>query len=97
MSFSSYDLNEFVYAESGGSPIPSVAVDYGFFNCKNAQEKADLKEVYRKFFDSGGHPFELHEAAIAGKTLEHVSKFVQLEDKAKYRRLMKNPYPLEEY
>lgn len=74
-------------------PVPAVIVDYGFMNCKQPQDREDLKAIYKMFFESGkGDPIALHNAAVAGKIFEYVGGVVKL--KNKFRRLMKNIYPL---
>ena len=96
-----WDLKQFVVADEPDSvPVPSVRVNYGFFNCRNKEEEVQLKDVYKKFFDeeSNGDPLKLHEACIQGKVYDYVR--TTLKWKEKYRRtlfprLMKNPYPLE--
>lgn len=89
-------LKQIVMAQDNAM-IPSVAVDYGFINCKGDNEKLALKECYKRYFqDLDGDPLKLHEAAIAGKTLECVEGVVKLnkKDHKIMRRLMKNLYPL---
>ncbi|KAF8641256.1 hypothetical protein AX16_010104 [Volvariella volvacea WC 439] len=78
--------------------IPSVSVDYGFYNCKNPEEGRQLTEVYKKYFarPTGVDPLALHQAAIEGKLFEHVGQFVKLKPQKLLKRLMKNPYPLPE-
>lgn len=71
-------------------------MDYGFSNCKTEEENVELKDVYRTFFDlRDADPIKLHEAAIEGRLFEYVGGLVKL--KKKFRRLMKNPYPLPEF
>jgi hypothetical protein len=87
-----WDLKQYVLAEEIRL-IPPVAVDYGFINCKSEEERNELKEVYKAFFDlRHADPIGLHEAAIGGRLFEYVGGFVKLPKKCK--RLMKNPYPL---
>jgi len=102
MNKSVWDLKQFVVADMPDSdPVPSVSVDYGFFNCRNEEEAAQLKEVYKKFFEEGsnGDPLKLHEACLQGKIYDYVRTTVKLKGKDKiplFRRLMKNFYPLPE-
>ncbi|KAF8558341.1 hypothetical protein OG21DRAFT_1234824 [Imleria badia] len=77
------------------SMIPAVVVDYGFMNCRNDSERRQLKRVYKAFFDNhNGDPLALHEAAIKGDIHGYLSTVVQGLKDPKFRRLMKNPYPL---
>ncbi|KAF8133966.1 hypothetical protein EV363DRAFT_1325125 [Boletus edulis] len=73
----------------------SVMVDYGFMNCKNDSERRQLKRVYKAFFDIPGvDPLALHEAAIKGNIHGYLSTVVKGLKDPKFKRLMKNPYPL---
>jgi len=72
----------------------SVMVDYGFVNCKNDSEKRQLKRVYKAFFDNDGDPLVLHEVAIKGNLYGYLSTVVKGLKDPKFKRLMKNPYPL---
>ena len=97
MNKSVWDLKQFVLAETPVSnPIPSVTADYGFFNCRNKEEVSQLKEAYKKFFDSNGDPLKLHEACLQGRIYDHVTKTLKLkkDDQGPLFRLMKNMYPL---
>ena len=99
MNKSVWDLKQFVLAETSDSnPIPSVTADYGFFNCQNEAEVAQLKEAYKKFFeDSSGDPLKLHEACLQGKIYDYVvKKTLKLKgyDQGPLFQLMKNFYPL---
>jgi len=100
-NISVWDLKQYIVAEDAEDVelIRSVSVDYGFINCKNEEENQELKEVYKQFFSQyRADPMELHEACIAGRLFEYVGGFVELnkknKNKKKFRRLMKNPYPL---
>ena len=100
MNKSVWNLKQFVVADEPDSvPVPSVKVDYGFFNCRNKEEEVQLKEIYKTFFDDESHdgdPLKLHEACIQGKTYDYVRKTLKLRKDRRplFRRLMKNPYPL---
>ena len=100
MNKSVWDLKQFVVADEPDSvPVPSVRVDYGFFNCRNEDEELQLKEVYKKFFeeDSNGDPLKLHEACLQGKIYDYVRTTLKWKGKDQrplFRRLMKNIYPL---
>ena len=94
-----WNLKQFVFADDPDSvPVPSVKVDYGFFNCRNEEEVVQLKEVYKKFFEySDGDPLKLHEACLQGKIYDYVRTTLKLKGKDQgplFRRLMKNIYPL---
>ncbi|KZP34030.1 hypothetical protein FIBSPDRAFT_810538 [Athelia psychrophila] len=74
--------------------IPAVAIiAYGFANCLDQpREQEDLKEVYRRFFESEkGDPIALHDAAMAGRTFDYVGGVIKL--KKKFRRLMTLNHP----
>jgi len=87
-----WDLKQYVVVDAA-ELIPSVAVDYGFVNCKTEEEIDGLKKVYKTFFGlPDADPIELHEAAIKGRLFEYVGALVKL--KKRFYRLMKNPYPL---
>ncbi|KAF9555355.1 hypothetical protein CPC08DRAFT_712103 [Agrocybe pediades] len=74
----------------------SVFVDYGFMNCRNADELHHLIEVYRAYFERDDvNPTALHEACIRGKLAEHVNQFVKTNRGKRYKKLMKNLYPLD--
>ncbi|KDQ16157.1 hypothetical protein BOTBODRAFT_269578 [Botryobasidium botryosum FD-172 SS1] len=79
--------------------IPSVAVDYGFFNCKDTSEAQLLRDVYKQFFRRpGANPIKLHEAAIRGQLFEYVGGLLKMKNKERrtLQRLMVNPYPLKD-
>jgi hypothetical protein len=50
-----------------------------------------LMEIYRRVLASAG-PLELHEACISGRLYEFANRHYQM--KEKWRRLMRNLYPL---
>ncbi|KAF8133967.1 hypothetical protein EV363DRAFT_1448604 [Boletus edulis] len=81
-------------ATEASSMERSVTVDYGFMNCRNDTERRQLKQVYKAFFDSHGDPLALHEAAIKGNLYGYLSTVVKGHKDPKFKRLMKNPYPL---
>ncbi|KZP17689.1 hypothetical protein FIBSPDRAFT_864673 [Athelia psychrophila] len=88
-------LKLFVLVEPDRRPQPvrAVNIDYGFMNCKQPQDQEDLRAIYKMFFESeNGDPIALHNAAGAGEIFEYVGGVVKL--KKRFRRLMKNPYPL---
>jgi MYND finger len=94
MNKSVWDLKRHIALEDG-CMIPSIGVDYGFANCEGEAEMLELKEVYKQFFDSyNSDPIKLHETVIEGRLFEYVGGFVKM--KKKFKRLMKNPYPLQQ-
>lgn len=92
-------LKQFVLVESA-VPTPAVRVDYGFVNCRNESEFTTLKELYKTILEMPSvKAVNLHHAAIRGKLFAYINRFVpsQLEKKPKrYRRLLRNLYPLAE-
>ena len=91
-----WHLKAFVMARDA-KLIPSIACDYGFFNCKTEDERAELKDVYTKYFQSfQANPIKLHEVCLDGKLYEYVGGIVKL--KKKFNRLMNTSYslPLED-
>ncbi|KAI6137198.1 hypothetical protein F5141DRAFT_1209526 [Pisolithus sp. B1] len=80
----------------GVDPLPSVAMDYGFFNCQTIEEKFSLKGVYKELLESPSvDPMKLHAACIKGKLYdfahEHKPNLQQ-----RFKRIMTNRYPLPE-
>lgn len=70
----------------------TAIIAYGFANCDQSQERQDLREVYRRFFESEkGDPIALHDAAMAGRLFDYVRGVMK--QKKKFRRFMilKNP------
>jgi len=71
--------------------VTSLAVDYGFVNCKENAETMELKQAYRSYLlEKAGDPLDLHDAAMEGRLFRHVGARVKLSKKMK--RLMKNPH-----
>lgn len=101
-----WDLKQYITAteqtsDPGEKPkvIPSVRVDYGFFNCANEKDTQMLEDTYRRYFTlPNANPLELHQAAIKGRIYPHIvnDMKIKLVPKNVYTRLMKNPYPLRE-
>ncbi|RDB19950.1 hypothetical protein Hypma_012920 [Hypsizygus marmoreus] len=95
-------LKEFVMtdfpeeADADESPLAlSFRVDYGFVNCQNEEEVSDLKSLYKQILEMRNvHAVDLHRFAIQGKLFEYVGGLVQLKKQKKFKRLLKNPYPL---
>ncbi|KAI6359770.1 hypothetical protein MCOR25_006943 [Pyricularia grisea] len=75
-------------------PHRAVTVDYGFYKCESVHERMRLKDTYRTLFERGVDGLELHEACISG----NLAGFVEsaLGDMPIPRRLVQNPYPLED-
>jgi len=98
VNLSVWNLKQLIIAgetEKSGRIIPSVFVDYGFAKCRDEEETENLKAVYKTYFGrDDANPPALHEACIKGELVEYIDKFVKLKGKKKYRRLMKNLYPL---
>jgi hypothetical protein len=67
-----------------------VIVDYGFYNCETLKEKLDL----RKALLAQADPLELHQACMQGQIFEFAKSHITLE--TRFKRLMKNIYPLVE-
>ena len=87
-----WHLKAFVMARDAKLILPA-ACDYGFFNCKTEDERAELKDVYTKYFQSfQANPIKLHEACLDGKLYEYGGGIVKL--KKKFNRLMNTSYPL---
>ncbi|KAH0443774.1 hypothetical protein CcaCcLH18_00600 [Colletotrichum camelliae] len=55
------------YAQwEGAGPVSSVAVDYGFMNCKTPRQRQRLRQLYANYFTKGKDEMELHQACIRG-------------------------------
>ncbi|QRW13110.1 MYND Zn-finger protein [Ceratobasidium sp. AG-Ba] len=96
-----WNLKEFACADDDmrrdSKPALPICADYGFFNCKNKEEESCLRNVYKNILDRlDSDPLALHQACLQGKLFEHCSKLVNLRPADKFRRLMKNMYPLAE-
>lgn len=84
------------------SPIPSVYVDYGFFNCASTEEHRMLVDLYKDFFvlevEEKANSRKLHSACVRGRLFAFFTEdlLFKLEPKDVYKRLLKNPYPLPE-
>lgn len=63
--------------------IPVKAgIAYCFANCDQPQETEDLKEVYRRFFESEKEdPIALHDAGMAGRSFDYVRGVMKLKKK----------------
>ena len=49
------------------NPLNAVIIDYGFWNCKDARQRMQLRELYQTYFENREDEIRLHEACIAGK------------------------------
>jgi hypothetical protein len=82
------------------SLLPALTVDYGFMNCTSETEYQDLKDMYKSIFERrDASPLKFHEACVTGSLYEYtLGFFPELKNKKnrskKFKRLMKNPYPL---
>ncbi|TBU58668.1 hypothetical protein BD310DRAFT_948575 [Dichomitus squalens] len=78
-------------------PVPSAAVDYGFFKCRNALDRKLLDDLYRRLFsERDADPLALHEACLKGQLLEYAQGSVKLAPYlTRYKRLLGNQYPLQ--
>lgn len=86
-------LKSFVNFPDTVAPL-SVTVDYGFFNCKTAEEVLSLKEVYRDLFTYAAvDPLELHVACTRGKLYDFARAYKPYLQ-PRFKRLMTNIYPL---
>ena len=75
-------------------PPRYITVDYGFSNCNTVEEKFALRDVYKDLLHSPRvDPMELHAACIKGKLYEFARQY-NPNLKQRFKRLMKNPYPL---
>ncbi|CAG8660177.1 22642_t:CDS:1 [Cetraspora pellucida] len=89
-----YNLEQYILSEAVGL-IPSVRVDYGFFNCRTKDEEKQLKNMYKKLFltpQFDAH--SLHKACITGKLFKYISSI--LPNDVLRADLLRNPYPLKE-
>ncbi|KAJ6444874.1 polyketide synthase [Purpureocillium lavendulum] len=74
-------------------PMRAVQVDYGFMKCDTAEKRAALRNVYGRYFSSGGDELKLHEACVSGRLtgfLQSVLGKLEVADD-----VFKGPYPLE--
>jgi len=95
-----WTLKDFVCADHKEDeplrPGPSISWDYGFCNCSNQQETKALIKAYKQvLIRPDADPLALHEACCNGKLFEYVNQFASgLKPEDKFRRLIKNVYPL---
>jgi hypothetical protein len=100
-----WDLKTYVEIKTINSPEDtavqpenSVRVDYGFINCKTAEDHKMLFDVYKGFFllQESANPIELHNACIEGRLFTYFAKDLgfKLRPTKTYQRLLKNFYPL---
>lgn len=79
------------------APARSVAVDYGYRNCRKHEDTRKLDNVYKSFFaHPRADPMALHDACIQGKLLQYLAPFMRwnASQKKAYDRLLKTEYPL---
>ncbi|KAL4069066.1 hypothetical protein J3A83DRAFT_3472439 [Scleroderma citrinum] len=89
-----WHLRLFTYS-SNAIPPRYITVDYGFSNCNTVEEKFALKNVYKDLLQSPQvDPMELHAACVKGKLYDFARQY-DPNLKQRFRRLMRNPYPLE--
>ena len=70
-------------------PCRRVLVDYGFLNSQTLNDFMDLLRMYEKLFkETTCDPLDLHRAFTAGKLYAYVRKFVKLDEKERYKRLL---------
>lgn len=88
-----WDLKQFLESSDLAThpPIPAIACDYGFANCKTLEDICTLAEIYRRVVDKA-NPMELHRACITGRLFEFASAFLEMEEG--WKLLLENPYPL---
>ncbi|RDX47711.1 hypothetical protein OH76DRAFT_1523275 [Lentinus brumalis] len=94
-------IDELPFASSDQHPrlAPSVKRDYGYGNCKNAEETKLLDDLYTQLFAQcrRAGPLQLHEACLKGELLAFAKKYAKLSPRtATYTRLLKNAYSLPE-
>ena len=87
-----WSLKAFCYGDES-NPNLSVIADYGFMNCRNPEDRLELKSVYRHYFDRYEDEMELHAACCRGQLFQYLHGFQQIDPK--FQALMRNLYPLE--
>lgn len=85
-----WELNKFLCLDDA-EPIRSVLVDYGFFYCKTAKDRLDLKDIYRHVLETTD-PMDLHRACLRGELYDFAKLAINVDPR--FRAIMKNPYPL---
>lgn len=92
-----WDLKQFLAVNKpiDFPPIPSVSIDYGFYNCNSShfEEMCTLMEIYKRVLESAS-PLDLHQACIAGRLFDFASSHISME--RQWEPLMRNIYPLPE-
>lgn len=73
-------------------PMRAVQVDYCFMRCDGTQRMI-LRDIYRRFFETGTDEMKLHEACVDGRLAEFL-RSVLGELPVAYE-LLDNPYPLD--
>ena len=91
-----WNLKQWVASGCEGSPHISVAVDYGFFNCSDQEDRRQLITLYKTFFESPhSDPIKLHEACAAGRLLHFFTEEVKMTlpgSRQLFQRLLKNTF-----
>lgn len=82
-------LKQFVLSERT-LPWSSVITQYGFFNCRNALERFQLKEVYKKLLvgSCAVDPMDLQSASARNEIYDFACGVIPLH--AKFEKLMRN-------
>ncbi|KAI0338171.1 hypothetical protein BDW22DRAFT_1402300 [Trametopsis cervina] len=94
-----WDLKQHIFSGNPDLPILPVTADYGFMNCKNAEETQKLLEAYKRFFDlRHANTLNLHRACVEGRLHSFLRNDMQLKLKPKklFARLLRNSYPLSQ-
>ncbi|KAJ3504655.1 hypothetical protein NLJ89_g7824 [Agrocybe chaxingu] len=93
-----WELKQYLIMDAEGHlmpPLPTVSLDYGYFNCLNREEEEELSAAYRAFYAKrDADPLALQQAAVEGNIFEYMCGVVKLKNKKTLRRLMKNRFGL---
>ncbi|KAI0329665.1 hypothetical protein GY45DRAFT_1324804 [Cubamyces sp. BRFM 1775] len=74
----------------------TVALDYGFANCRTDKDTELLSRIYTRYFSHPDtSPLDLHEACMDGALLEYLEPFIHWTptERTRCRKLLKNIYP----
>ena len=85
-----WTIYRFICEEGAEADRTSLA-DYGFLNCKNARDRLELKNVYKRLLVQAD-PLELHQACLRGHLYEFATRCLEIEPR--FQCLMQNLYPL---
>ncbi|KAF8469749.1 hypothetical protein BDZ91DRAFT_655011 [Kalaharituber pfeilii] len=96
--YSVYNLKQFIaVGDFGRDPTLAVQWDYGYLRCRNAGERMQWTETYKKVFQSHEHrDLQLHQACIKGKIFEYVKR-ISPDTPKSFESLCRNAYPLKEH